>query len=288
MENSQMKKLTVHILVTVPKEEHFDACTLVFDTFRTGFPTADLRVSVNPGEGLETCGSIVKLADRIRHAKRSEDDSGLSVVWEQTKTHHGDWIHHCVVSHPPEGGPLLFLDADTIFWESCENWTFPAETLLAGYYVPRIWNDFAKCVSMPRIHTSFIWIPDAGRLRAAIQDAYPPAVQKHGEYCPCDPFMPAVRFANGQPIFWDTCANLWAMLPTGTKFGFTNDHLAHYDHINSASFYDVMLDRLEDKQGFAYIHRCLANPQEFHKLRNLWPIIDRYYREKSRHGFLIV
>ena len=136
-----MKNLSVRILVTVPKPEHFEACTLCFDTLRVGFPTANIRVTANPIGALEWSGACLgALYDKVEAA-------GAQLERPLHPIHHAKWIKEEV---DRATGPLVLLDADTIFWKSCEDWDFGPETLLAGYYVPRIWNDFARCISMPK------------------------------------------------------------------------------------------------------------------------------------------
>jgi hypothetical protein len=269
--------LSVQILVTVPKPEHFDACTLCFDTLRIGFPTADIYVTVNASKCLDD-PMIARIEDKVRAAGCS-----FGLAPHDRPIHLAKWIEGEVERAT---GPLVLLDADTIFWKSCEDWKFPEAILLAGYYIPRMWNDFAKCVSMPRLHTSFLFMPDPPALRQRIKDCYPPASQEHGEYCPCDPFMPAVKFIGGRPYFWDSCANLYGMLMpncgTAQARAFQPEHLACYDHLNSASFFEVMLDRLDgDKEAFAYLHYFMVKQPVQFNLRNLWPMVDRYYQAKA-------
>jgi len=268
-------KLSVAILVTVPKPEHFDACTLCFDTLRTGFPTANIKVFVNDSLGLVVDAPLHERLRQKLYAARAEE------VMLAGKVHHAEWIRTQVNRCD---GPLVILDADTVFWKSCEDWTFPEPVLLAGYYVPAMVNDFARCVSFPRLHTSHLWFPNPARLRQHIYDAYPPAQEAHGEYCPCDPFMPAVRFMEGRPYFWDSCANLYGMLASVEflTYAFEPEHLACYAHLNSAAFYDCMLDRLHgDKEAFAYIHRFAASDPAHEALRNLWPHVNAYYAERA-------
>lgn len=275
------KTPTVAILVTVPQPDHFDACTLCFDSLRTGFPNARIVATINapyvgPGD--------VKVAKELQNKLYRAE---VGVIYEHETLHHAAWIKRTVEQHDSRNGPLVILDADTLFWKSCEDWQFPAETLLAGYYVPHMWNDFAKCISLPRLHTSFLWMPDTAALRRKLNSIYPPALEAHGEYCPCDPFMPAVRFVAGRPYFWDTCANLYGMLANmePLTYAFEPKHLECYDHLNSAAFYDVMLDRLNgDKEGFAWVHRFGVKTPE--KLRNLWPIVNRYYADCKRRADL--
>ena len=269
MKLNPMKPITVRILVSITDDNRFDAQTLCFDTVRTGFPTARICVDIN---GHPSHKRLL--------AQQKAEHAGCFVNQLIEVVHHADWIRNCVEGHAPSQGTLVICDADTLFWKSCEDWWFPSGTLLAGYRVPRIFNDFARCISVERIHTSMMVIPDAVMLTSLLKQIYRPAGEQCGEYCPCDPYMPAVRFINGEPIFWDSCANLYQMLSKfpGATCGLGTGQFACFDHLNSASFYDVMAARMDDPSGFKFAHNELVKTPE--KLRGLWPIINSYYQQK--------
>lgn len=267
--------LSVKILVSVPDARSFDACTLVFNTLRTGFPTAKIHVDIN---GMCSPEHTVAIEEKAQRAD--------CFTKRLVKTVHlGDWIRNAVEGHIFDW-PLVILDADTVFWKSVEDWQFKPETLLAGYYNPQMWNDFAKCVSVARLHTSCLWFPNVSELRAQIVKAYPQSHGKAGEYCPCDPFMPAVRFTSGQAFYWDCCANLYQMLGPSRCERFGPEQKECFDHLNSASFYDVMMERMDDNRGFHVAHTHLVKQPEL--MRNLWPIVDRYYAQKALEGRLVL
>jgi hypothetical protein len=149
-----------------------------------------------------------------------------------------------------------------------------------------MFNDFARCISVPRIHTSLLVFPDTNSLRCAVQGAYTEAWKEHGDYCPCDPFMGQVMFDEGKPVFWDCCANLYNMLQRvpASVYHFGEKEKACYDHLNSASFYDVMSTRLEglNREGFIKAHtEWVKNPRP-----GLWPLADEYYRQKEIEGWV--
>ena len=267
------KPITVKVLVTVNDLAHLAACTLAFKSLRVGWPTAKIHVYVNGGDYY---GDI---------AAKLQREAQLPIDIYATKpVHHAEWIRGCVYTSTP--GPLVIVDADTVFWKSCEDWEFDEDVVLAGYFVPRMWNDFAKAVSEPRIHTSLMVFPDVARLYQAIRQAYPLAYKAHGDYCPCEPFYPRVSFVDGEPRFWDSCANLYGMLASLERspvlqriLHFGPEHKACYDHLNSASFYDVMRERLEGetREGFIAAHRdWVKNPTP-----GLWPLVDAYYKQKA-------
>jgi hypothetical protein len=268
-----MKNVTVKILVTVNDFSHFDACTLCFETLRVGWPTADIHIYVNGGAFY---GDI---------AAKLERTAMKPIDLHTTKSvHHAEWIRGCIYTSTP--GPLVIADADTVFWKSCEDWDFHEDVVLAGYFVPRMWNDFAKCVSEPRIHTSLMVLPNTAKLYQRVRAAYPLAYKAHGDYCPCEPFFPRVSFVEGKPKFWDSCSNLYNMLASighspvlDCIHHFGPEQKSCYDHLNSASFYDCMVERLEGetKEGFKLTHReWVKNPTP-----GLWPLVDAYYKQKA-------
>lgn len=279
-------KPTVHILVTVNDPVQFENCTLVFPYIRTGFPTADVHLWINDVKlDPELTNRIIEKI-KTAHGELGEQVN-TTVHGIEGKMHHGEWIRRIVTrEHDPASGPLVILDPDTIFWKSVEDWTFPADVLLAGYYHSGMWNDFAKAISVSRIHTSFMWFPDVQKLREQIRDSYPLATKAHGEYCPVDPFMPAVRFVDGHPTFWDTCANLFHMLKPAQKFAFEPKHLEAFDHINSASFYKVMHERMDDPRGFEATHKVAI--KDHANLKNLWPFMKNYYTQKNMEGQVVM
>lgn len=231
-----------------------DSASIVFETLRTGFPSAEIEVGVAGGS----------------HGKLGLMKSLGCKVHFYPYMYHPDWIRARVNGYD---GPMVLLDGDVIFHEKAEHWEF--EKMLAGYCVPMIWNDFSKCIAFPRLHTSFLWIKDTKELRRQIIDAYPESRQDFGEYCPFDPFSPRVMFIHGKPHYWDTCCGLYQALG-GTHFN--EKQKAAYTHLHSASFYDVMIERLENKKGFEYLHREAYKEKEMMKLYQ--KSVENYYRER--------
>ena len=260
------KPITVKILVAVNDIAQFDACTLCCETLRVGWPTAHIYVYVNGG------AHYGDIADKLQRFNVLPVD-----LFSTKPIHHPDWIRQQVLQKSP--GPLVIADPDIVYWKSCEDWEFNSETLLAGHANPRMWNDFARCVSVPRIHTHMMVFPDTKRLRNEIILAYPPAYEPFGEFCSFDPFKGRVMFEEGHPVFWDNCANLYSMLGAGRVKHFTTEHTQCYDHLNSASYYEFIRDRVDPatKAGFTYAYgEWLKNPRP-----GLWPMMDRYYEQKA-------
>jgi hypothetical protein len=275
-----MKTPTVKTLVAVNNFDHLEACTLCFKSLRVGWPTADIHVYVNGGNYY---GDIECKLNRVAEY----DEIELSAIMP---IHHAEWIRSCLYTSlagpPPYKGPLVIADPDIVYWKSCEGWEFEPETLLAGHYNPRMWNDFAKCVSVPRIHTHMMVFPDIARLAKTIRDAYPWAFEPLGEFCEYDPFKGRVMFESGRPIFWDNCSNLYQMLAYSGKRvkHFDQSNLQCYDHLNSASYHDLIISRLSaaGAKGYDFVFReWVKNPTP-----NIWHLIEEYYREKAMEAIV--
>lgn len=236
MDTKTLPQLTVVVNITIPPKADYRVCSLVLDTIRVGFPTAKVIVYDNANDDITSHD----LFERVRTAK-------ATMVTYVTRQHHALWIGNMVNEHK---GRLVILDGDVMFWKSCEEFEF--STLLAGYYVPTMYNEFSQCISFERLHTSFLWISDTTALLDQVVRTYPLSYQPFGEYCPLDPFTPSVKFVRGQPMFWDSTSVLYNIVG-GTAFD--SDVLECYDHVNSATFYDVMYERMEQKEMFALLHK---------------------------------
>jgi len=259
--------MTVHTLITVTDRRYLANCTLVLKSFRTGFPTADIAIWVNSGTNAT---EILELSGKEPGCK----DAVLIPLG--STLHHAEWIRKVINGHNGHD-PLVIVDPDVHFWKSCEDWRF--NSLMAGFHVPEMFNDWAQCKSFERLHTSFLWFKDTNALKHKIHDAYPWANKTQGEYCPCDPFMPSVKFIRGEPVFWDTCAVLYNMI--GGE-AFTPEHLACYEHLNSAGFVQTITDRMGGKTGqdFRLFHELAPLNMEFVRQFS-WSLTDKYYRKKA-------
>lgn len=252
--------MKVVILVTVPRPELLMNCTLVFSSLRIGFPTWQVTVWDN-----DNTAAVSKYLQKVCKL----------VGAEYTRTpiiHHAQWIENQLNSHTK---PFVIIDPDTLWWHECESLNF--DSLYAGYYTPLIWNEFAQCISAPRIHTSFMWFNNPQRLMSAIEERYPNANNRWGEYCPTNPFMPSVKFINGAAMFWDTCANMYNMVKAQH---FTQNELLRYDHVPSSAFFDVMKERVCDPQGFERLHEVARSHSN--KLQNMWPGVKDYYDKMNK------
>ncbi len=254
--------MKVFILITEPKSGPKENALLCFDTIRVGFPTWEIHATLND-ESTTTTSFYIAFTKKCEKAQ-------VKPHFSQIRQHHAKWIEQALYIGN-YNKPLVILDGDTIFWENCEGFTFP--TLLAGYFVPFHHNEYSRCMTVSRLHTSFLWIKDPTRIEATLLEKCP---DRHNLYLPFNPFLPHFTFMNDAMWFWDTCAELYQCLG-GTAF--EEKHLNCFDHLNSASFYPEMLERLSNREGFQKMHELAhTEPQ---KLRGLWKEIDLYYKGRG-------
>ncbi len=262
--------MRVKILLAIPDDKSYGPCTMVLDSIRVGYPNAIIEVYVN----------------LIGHLNRDLDDELVrrayskecQVTHLRKENHHAEWIKQIVEIHAADLGdqePLIILDGDIFFKKSCENWKF--DTFLAGYKVPQIWNDFAQCRSFSRLHTSHLWFSNPRTMLEHIREVVPASFGAHSEYCPLDIFRPRTMVVDKEPFFWDSAAVAYQLLG-GTPFG--AEHLDCYEHLTSASAFDIMHERLENKKGFEWLHtEGWKHPELFGN--ELWASQQRYYAEKA-------
>jgi hypothetical protein len=244
--------MKVATLISVPSKESFQNCTLVLGSLSVGFPNDDITVYVN--------ANSEKFLSEIEF--RAGDHR---VVLLPHTYHHAEWIREMVWK---TDGELVIVDGDVTLWQE---WKWKFKTLLAGHLVPLMWNEFAQCISYPRLHTSFLQIRDCNELLDTIDKLYPMAVTSP-KYAPLDVWMPSVKFANGKPLFWDSCSVLYNALG-GTPF--TEEQLECYDHLNSASFLGIMEKNMVNGKDFRQVHETVSRTPEL--LKGRWRETNEYY-----------
>jgi len=267
----------VKILLTIPDEKSYGPCTMVLDTIRVGYPDAFVEVYLNPNKArsMKNCDLLCDAAVRA-----TKQDCRVAHLNDYTR--HGEWIKRMVEAHASDlgdQGPLIIVDGDVMFHKSCEGWEF-GSALMAGYFVPEIWNDFAICRSYSRLHTSHLWFTAPREMLRLVRLRVPAPFEELGEHCPLDIFNPCIKVVDGKPKFWDTTCVAYQLLG-GFKFG--PEHLDCYDHLNSASCREVMLQRLAPHRGQAleYAHTVGYKDAALLK-RELWAAQNSYYSEKSK------
>lgn len=231
----------VHILVTVRKPGLYPAADLIFQTLRVGFPTAAVTVQAN-GCRPEI---LARLADRCEEVK-------AHLVTGMPPTQHDYWLGRLVeVSHEP----FWICDTDMVFFDSMEGLNLPA---LAGEYQPTFLEEFTGTIHVDRLHSALLWIRPV-----AVRDA----IRQYCSKCPDPPAVQPERVLIHQTyiptpngtLFYDTAAGLYHAI--GGKH-FDQPVLARFEHLQCATYVDLIQPKLEDAPGLADLHqRVYSDPQ---------------------------
>jgi len=225
---------------------------------RKGFPTSDVTIYNNFNEPEDTL-----------EIQRLSKDTECNYVTLSKRWHHAKWIQEMVKTNDES---ITILDSDMIFFDDLE--PLEPEAMLNGYYIPIIWNEFAQCISYERLHTSFLLIQNCHQLRRMINADYPLRLHRTSDYNPLDPFMPDVGVCRGKKMFWDSTSKLFNLFGGNA---FTPELRSLYAHVNSVGFYDVMHDRVENKDAFHLQHQK-ANEGDLEWFREWYKAEDTYYQ----------
>lgn len=266
-----MKPL-VAIHITVPDDHNYHNCTMTLDTVRVGYPNADIMVF----QRYQTYGDESYVDELAARCKKIE------ARYMQTGNDHPDWIPE-VIDCETEDAPLIFLDGDLRFWSEMESLDFPS--VVSGQYIPGHMSDLFRCYTFARLHTSHLRIRSGKELKDLIHLTHPFPGDTPSQLFPWlkrDLFTPHYSFIKGCPVYYDTCAELFNAYTPDHTYCYKAAELDRYDHLNSASFYEVMKDRFVDKvnaNAFKEAHRlCAENPDG---MKGLWRSIGNYYNALS-------
>ncbi len=230
----------VKILATCRAPELLPYTLLVFQSIRVGFPTASIEVY---GNGLEKYA-----ADQVQ----SECDKIVGATFKNIDaTIHHLWIEQLCAT---ENEPFILCDCDQIFYKSVEEWSF--NTALAGWRIPEWEDEFTKCCTRARLHTSLLFI-DPVKLRRAIE--------YYKAQFPITPFNPIANLfyplcvpMKKHTFFYDTMAMAYHAVG-GTAF--TDEQLNSYFHFSFGSIPDVVLPHLSNGYDMGLERdRILKNP----------------------------
>lgn len=248
--------MNVFILASCPGPTLTKGSHLVFDTVRVGFPTANLFLDVNdmnPEHGQKLMDMGEAIGARVG----------------TTDTIHHDWISNLLATQTE---PFFILDTDVIFWSSFEVWKF--DCALAGRRIPQFYDEFTRCITRPRLHTSLLYI-DPVKIRSST-DAYiarlePTVFNPHVKMVDplCLPFK-------GKTYFHDTCSVLYNAIG-GQPF--TEKHLECYDHMNFGTLDHLVLPRLKDGAAMASLRQKVWDQPSLAK--GAWREQDEYYESRS-------
>lgn len=261
----QNTKLKVHILATCRNPELLPATTLVFKTLRTGFPTAHVTVWKN-GDFPYKCSHLAHkimepVVDKIEYVR---------------KTIHHKWIE-TLLKHEKE--PFYICDTDMIFWDSVESWDH-ANAPMAGRYVPQFRDQFTKCITRPRLHTSLLWMnPQVIKARVDkwLNDQPETVFNPKANllYPLVVPFLHLDRAMPFDRYFFDTTSLLYQVVG---GMPFIKPWLDHYDHLNFGTISDIVAPHYPANR-FREAHFAIFENPEL--ARGMWKSQEKFYQEHA-------
>jgi hypothetical protein len=256
-----MARPRVFILTFCRKMELFYGTELIFKTLRDGFPNAEVVIVDN--------ASIRDAAIRVGELARASD-CAFEQIQPPGLPHH-EFLEATVTrvaEESDEPRPLVLLDPDICLWKNCEEMEF--EAVVAGKFCPAFNDDVLQAVTMPRLHSSFLWIRSASALAEEIRNVK----RRHFDF---DPFRAFSVRMGGVWVRYDTGASLFAALPDRISL-FAEPELERYDHLFCGSHFDLLENhyRGELRRLMTRIHEA-AKSGNLEALRGIWREQDRLW-----------
>jgi hypothetical protein len=252
----------VFILATCRKPELIRATTLVFDTIRVGFPTAEIEVAWN---GLEPSREM----EITKEAVTKVAASFVPIFY----TPHHEWVSR-IIHHEEE--PVWICDTDVVFWDSMEQFDF-SRGQLTGRYTPKFRCKFANAITQPRLHTCLLRI-DTGLVKTMVSiygDRFPDC------YATPVPTLEDLIFPryipnwNSSPYFYDTASLLYQVV---SGLSFTPEQLEAFDHLGSATLSDLVAPHYPEYRMRETQFAILENPQ---LAKGSWKMQDEFYKKHA-------
>lgn len=230
----------VHILATCRNPDLLPYTLLVFDSLRTGFPSAKIHVHGND------------LKDYALDRVRLDSGSLGATFVNYPATIHHVWLEQLLAN---ETEPSVLLDTDVVIYENVEGWQF--ETALAGARIPEWQDEFTNAITRARLHPSLLFVNPV---------KYREAVAKYESQFPVTPFNPLINLVYPicQPFkqrayFSDTLSLAYHAIG-GTAF--TDRQLDGFFHFGVGTLSDIVLARLTNgKQMAEWRENILKNPE---------------------------
>ncbi|HEX3156707.1 MAG TPA: hypothetical protein VHV32_18910 [Candidatus Angelobacter sp.] len=249
-----MSSPTVFIVTWCKSEDTYYGNSLVFESIRTGFPTAKIVV-------LDNC-SAPDMRARLGVLAR---EVGAEFIPLQRELHHWQILDWIALIEPVGADQICFVDPDIIFWEKVEAWQF-GSALIAGRLIPAFQDEYTRSATMPRLHTSFLWLPQLQRLRERVR-------QIRGPHFEFEPFRPSMVPMMGEWLRWDASAALYGVL-CEESHEFSERELNAYDHLFCGTHAAVVRDSI-DNPRYRQIHEDVQSGVRS-GLRGIW-------REQESH-----
>jgi hypothetical protein len=266
--NDEMKT-TVNILVTCRSKERLPAALLVFETLRTGFPTAGVTVFGN---------GLAPEFERIIY-NQAQRAAGTFIPLKQAMAH-GEWIEQLLEWN---SSAFWICDTDVVFFDEVENWFGPwHDTEFAGRYEPGFNCDWTRATHVARLHPSLMFL-NAPRLRVSTRawPHEPPffnTVERNlfrWQWVPArERALEGARGDQTRLLFYDTCAGLYHALG-GTAFNDAQNEA--FEHLYAGTYLDLIRQHMPPE--FASAHAEVYKDPA--KAKGMWAAQQRWYRERK-------
>lgn len=255
--------MKVFCLVTVRTNPPAPGSVMVFDTIRTGFPTAELNFQINRSSSVAPEVDLVI----IEKAKKVSAENWFC----GGETIHHEWIH---ILLERENEPFWLCDTDVMFWDKVEHWKPKEGEALMGRRIPQFLDEFTGTITRPRLHPSLLYV-DPVLVRTKAADWRKQFLDS--------PFNPLADLVNplmvpfkGKAHFYDTMGMLYHAI--GGQ-AFTDEQLDCFDHMNFGTLEDLVLPKLQGGHVMKGIRNSIyANPI---KGKGMWRIQERYYENRQ-------
>jgi hypothetical protein len=245
---------SIYVLTWCNQPESFYGTTLIFKTLRVGFPNANIQIVDNASQPIFR--TLLKQYTQECDAEFTQLESSIS---------HHNFIEQTL--NRQSEGTAIFVDPDVCFWENVEEWNFDA--LVAGRLLPKYRCEYSGCLTNPRLHTSFMWIPDVIALREAIQTL-------RTQYFEFNPFHPVMFRLDNTWQRFDTGASLYAAL-SERMYAFAEKELEAYDHLFCGTHLDSVASKIRPDYALLF-ERMHKHVQVDHRaLKGAWRIQEDYF-----------
>ncbi|WP_292994097.1 hypothetical protein [Nitrosomonas sp.] len=239
--------MKVFILIWCNNLANANNSLLTFRTLRTGFPTAEVVVYDN--------ASII--GDQVQ---RLCQETGAKYCRLNKEIRHHEYLKSILLNEPS----AILVDPDIIFWEQVEHWDF-SNYLIAGRLIPNFYDNYTRCHTVSRIHSSLMWLPDLKQLRARFAD-------KTARYF--DPITHQTAIVGSEWVFWDTLAGLYHLFKDQSHC--FNDHeLNAYDHLFCGTHLDLVINDIGADSIIAKGSRMAM--ADVASLKGYWRQQDEYF-----------
>ncbi len=247
--------LNVYILTWCNRIENLYGTTLIFKTLRVGFPTAEIHIVDN--------ASLLEVRPIL--SQYAQDCGAQFTQLEQGIAHH-DFIENILLTQA--SGDAIFIDPDICFWESVEGWSFN-KALMAGRLISQFNCPISSCITHPRLHTSFLWIPDVGCLLDQVWALRTQYFESH-------PFRPIMYRVDGVWQRFDTTGVLYNAIPE-LMHAFSDKELDAYDHIFCGTHLELATAKLQTSHAKLFVDLHHQAQTDYTKVKGVWRMQSDFF-----------